>query len=249
MTLSRIKFIYNEPAMVIRAGKIPYLVIGDLHIGMERSLHERGVHVFNATECMAERIKKMMKEFSLKKIIMLGDIKESVLYPDVSAARAIKGFFDSLSEFEIQIVAGNHDAHLGDLIDLPITKELLIGGFALLHGEKNPSEKAMMSDYLITAHTHAMVRITDSNGATYDQKVWLMAKLNQAGAHRSYVNVNKNIKLIMMPAFNGLIMGSELSKFYKENANPSLRNRTFNYSGAEIYNLMGQRINPKAVLK
>jgi uncharacterized protein len=249
MPLSKIKFVYNEPAMVIRAGKIPYLVIGDLHIGVERSLHERGVHVFNATEFMADRIKNIMKEFSLKKIIMLGDIKESVLYPDVSAARAIKGFFDNLSAFEITIVAGNHDAHLADIINLPITKELLIGSFALLHGEKNPSEKAMLSDYLITAHNHAMVRIRDSNGATYDQKVWLMAKLNQAGAHRSYGNVNKSIKLIMMPAFNSLIMGSELSKFYKENANPSLRNKTFNYGSAEIYNLMGQRIDPKTVLR
>ncbi len=249
MALPKVKFIYNEPAMVIRAGKTPYLVVGDLHMGMERSLHERGVHVFNATEFMSEQIKRMMREFSLKKIIMLGDIKESVLYPDASTARTIKSFFESLSEFEIQIVAGNHDAHLGDIVNLPITKELIIGEFALLHGEKNPSEKAMLSDYLITAHNHAMVRITDSNGATYDQKVWLIARLNQAGAHRAYEAVNKNIKLIMMPAFNSLIMGSELSRFYKNNANPSLRNKVFDYGSAEIYNLMGQRIDKKAVLK
>jgi uncharacterized protein len=249
MTLPKIKFIYNEPAMIIRAGKDQYLVVGDLHIGMERNMHERGVHVFNATEFMAERIKKIMKEFSLKNIIMLGDIKESVLYPDVSTSREIKGFFESLSGFDIRIVAGNHDAHLGEIVNLPITKELLVGNFALLHGEKNPSEKAMLSDYLITAHNHAMVRIMDKNGAVYDQKVWLIAKLNQAGAHRSYKDVNKGIKLVMMPAFNSLIMGSELSKLYRNNANPSLRNRTFNYSSAEIYNLMGQRIDPKAVLK
>ena len=249
MPLPRIKFIYNEPAMTIRAGSDHYLVVGDLHIGVERNLHERGVHVFNATEFMAERIKRIMKEFSLKKIIMLGDIKESVLYPDVSTARAIRGFFDSLGEFDITVVAGNHDAHLGEIADIPITKELLLKGFALLHGEKNPSEEAMMSDYLITAHNHAIVRITDRNGATYDQKVWFIAKLNQTAAHRAYKEANKNIRLVMMPAFNSLIMGSEPSRFYKENANPSLRNKIFNYGTAEIYNLMGQRINPKAVLK
>jgi hypothetical protein len=240
------KFVYNEPAMIIHAGRSNHLIVGDLHIGVERNLHARGVHVFNATDFMADRIKKIMKEFSLKKIIMLGDIKETVLYPDTTSARLIKEFFGQLREFEITIVAGNHDAHLGDIVDLPMTRELVLGRFALLHGDKNPSEDAMKSDYIITAHNHAMVRITDKNGAVYDEKVWFMAGLDWAVAHEAYKKANKRIKLIVMPAFNSLITGTEISRFYKDSASPLLRNRIFKYDDAEVYNLAGQRIDLNA---
>ena len=243
--MPRIKFVYNEPAMVIIAGRERYLVIGDLHIGMERNLHARGVHVFDATEFMAERIKKIMREFSLKKIIMLGDIKESVLYPDVSASRQIKGFFGSLSGFDIKIVAGNHDAHLGEIVGLPVERELIVDGFSFLHGNKMPSEEAMRSDYMITAYSHAIVRIRDVGGAVYDEKVWLITRLNGVAARRMYKKVNAEMKLIVMPAFNSLIMGTEMSKFYKGSANPLIRNRIFGYSKAEVYNMMGQRIDLK----
>jgi putative SbcD/Mre11-related phosphoesterase len=242
-----IKFVYNEPAMVIHSGKDHHLVVGDLHIGVERNLHARGVHVFNATDFMAERIKKIMKEFSLKKIIMLGDIKETVLYPDTTSARLIKEFFSQLQDFEITVVAGNHDAHLGDIVDLPMTRELVLDGFALLHGDKNPSESAMQSDYIITAHNHAMVRITDKNGAVYDEKVWFISRLDWTAAHETYTKANKKIKLIVMPAFNSLITGTEISRFYKESASPLLRNRIFKYDDAEIYNLAGQRIDITAL--
>jgi len=241
------KFVYNEPAMVVNAGGKEYLVIADLHIGMELGLSRKGVHLFGASERMAERINTIMKDFSLDRIIMLGDIKETVLYPDGTSTRLIKEFFTQLQEFEITIVAGNHDAHLKDILDLPMTRELILGKFALLHGDKNPSEGAMQSDYLITAHNHAMVRITDKNGAVYDEKVWFMAGLDWKVAHETYKKVNKNLKLIMMPAFNSLITGTEISRLYKESASPMLRNRIFDYDGAKVYNLAGQRIDLSAV--
>lgn len=241
-----IKFVYNEPAMIINTGWSKHLVIGDLHIGIERKLSDKGVHVYSASDAMAGRIRAMMKEFSLKKIIMLGDIKESILYPDAPTSRLIKGFFGQLDDFNITIVAGNHDAHLDEIIDLPITRELVLGRFSLLHGDKNPSEGAMLSDYMITAHSHAIARIKDANGAVYDQKVWLISKLNAVAAHRMYKRVNDQIKLVVMPAFNSLIMGTQMSRFYKESANPLIRNRIFDAGRAEMYNLMGQRIDLKA---
>ena len=248
MQRSGIRFAYNEPAMVMRAGGEDYLVIGDLHIGIERELSKRGVHVFSATEFMANRIKKIMKQFSLKKIIMLGDIKETILYPDTSGSLQIKGFFDQLGRFDVTIIAGNHDAHLGDIIDTPIKRELILGRFALLHGDKNPSDNAMMCDYIVTAHSHPIVRIKDTNGAIYDEKVWLMAALNKTAARKAYDNVNSGIRLIVMPAFNSLIMGTSLGRFYSESANPLIRNRIFLPRKAEIYNLAGQRIDLRSVI-
>lgn len=248
MPYTRIKFVYNEPAMIMRANRDRYLVVGDLHIGIERNLSRRGIYVSSATEFMANKIRKIMNDFSLRKIIMLGDIKESILYPESTSTRLIKGFFSKLEDFDTIIVAGNHDAHLGEIVELPIKRELLLDGFALMHGDKKPSDRAMLSDYMITAHSHAIVRIRDENGAVYDEKVWFIAKLNRGMAHRIYKRANKDIRLIVMPAFNSLIMGTEISKFYKESANPLLRNKIFEYGGAGVYNLMGQKIDLKAAI-
>ena len=41
-----------------------------------------------------------MKEFSASKVIMLGDIKESVLYPDMAEARLIRSFFERLGKLD-----------------------------------------------------------------------------------------------------------------------------------------------------
>ena len=176
-----LRFVYNEPAIIALHGAEKYLVIGDLHIGMERNLRERGVHV-DATAQLSDRIRKLVKEFSIDKVILLGDIKESILYPDAAEARLVRSFFERLGDLDIEVIAGNHDAHLQELISNRISRELIIGRFAFLHGDKRPSEKAMLCDYLITAHSHPAVRIIDKNGAVYEEKVWVVANVKEAVA-------------------------------------------------------------------
>ena len=100
------------------------------------------------------------------------------------------------------MVAGNHDAHLQELISNRINRELMIGRFAFLHGDKNPSEEAMMCDYLITAHSHTAVRIADKNGAMYEEKAWVVAGVDKKLQRKhSYAQFNKRIKLIIDARF------------------------------------------------
>ena len=93
MAYENIKFVYNEPAMIVKAESREHLVIADLHIGMELGLSKKGVHLFGASERMAGRINAIMNQFSLRSIIMLGDIKESILYPEEAETRLLKQFF------------------------------------------------------------------------------------------------------------------------------------------------------------
>ncbi|MDE1868657.1 MAG: hypothetical protein KGH60_01690 [Candidatus Micrarchaeota archaeon] len=72
--MERIKFLYNEPAAIISADGVSYLVVGDIHIGLEREFSKKGIHVPNSAELMAERIRRLMKENSLTRMIILGDI-------------------------------------------------------------------------------------------------------------------------------------------------------------------------------
>lgn len=238
-----IKFVYDEPAMVVNANGNEYLVVGDLHIGMELELYQKGVHLFNASDKIAARIKKIMKDFSLSKLIILGDVKHSILYPDVREIRLLKEFFNSLSDFEINIVAGNHDAHLSEIINHDVKKELIIENFGFVHGNRKPDENMMNLDYIVSAHDHLAVRIHEKKGAIFEQKAWGIYKLNKTASKKYYKKVNPNIKLISMPAFNDLIMGKAIEKVSQNRINTMLSSRIFSYSNAEIYNLLGQKIS------
>lgn len=243
MVYRNIKFVYDEPAMIVKAEGSEYLVVADLHVGMELGLSKKGVHLFNATELMAERIIRIMKEFSLKNLIMLGDIKESILYPENAELKLLKNFFKRLDGFQTRIIAGNHDAHLGEIISHDVDKELVIGNFGFLHGNRKPSQQMMGLDYIISAHDHIAVRIREKSGAVYEQKAWAFYKLGKKRAKSEYEKFNDRIKLISMPAFNDLIMGTTIDKNSKSRLNPLLSNNIFDYRSAEVYNLMGQKIN------
>lgn len=235
------KFVYDEPALVVEIDGKEHLVVADLHIGMELGLSKKGVHLFNATDRMVDRIKHIMEEFSLKDLVILGDVKNSILYPEMAEIKLLKDFFRKLDSFNIQIVAGNHDAHLGEIIGHEVAKELVLGSFGFIHGNRKPDENIMALDYIVSAHDHIAIRITDESGAFYEQKAWALYKINKAGAKDSYDKFNDKIKLVSMPAFNDLIMGTTIDSKSKM-MNPLLSNNVFDYKSVQIYNLTGQKI-------
>jgi metallophosphoesterase superfamily enzyme len=90
LVYKNLRFVYDEPALIVNADGAEHLVVPDLHIGMELGLSRKGVHLFNATDRMAERIKRIMR-FSLENLIILGDVKESILYPESSGDKTTQG--------------------------------------------------------------------------------------------------------------------------------------------------------------
>lgn len=245
MAYANLRFVYGEPALIAKAGRKEYLVVADLHIGMELKLSKRGIHLFNATDRMAERINRMMGEFSLDNLIILGDVKESILYPENAEIKLLRGFFRQMDRYGLNIVAGNHDAHLSNIIGREVKKDLSLGNFGFVHGNRKPSEDMMALKYIISAHDHMAIRIMDSSGAFYEQKAWAFYNISPKKARSSYGKFNRNIKLVSMPAFNDLITGTAISENPRR-LNPLLSNGIFDRGSAEVYNLLGQRIAVKA---
>ncbi len=232
------RFVYGEPAMVVGMGRDSRLVVSDLHIGMELGLSGKGVHLYNATEKMLSRIKGIMRRLRLKRMIILGDVKESILYPSNAEAGLLRGFFSGLDEFDISIVSGNHDAHLGELINREVSRELVRGGFGFIHGDRGIPAHMLSLDCIVRAHEHVAVRAIDSNGAIHEKKAWAIYKLSSAAKGNG---INKNLKLVSMPAFNDLIMGTDVSAPSKRRFNSVSRSRMF--LNPEIYDLFGNRIS------
>ncbi len=238
-----IKFIYNEPALLVENEGARWLVVGDLHIGSERRLLEKGVRIYDAWGQMAKSLLSLYSSFSATGLILLGDLKDSILYPESWELESIRRFISELSNLNLKIIKGNHDAHLGELIGIKAEDEFLLGDFAFLHGNALPSQEAMQKKFIITAHNHIAVRIIDENGGVYSEKAWLISKVSKSKCRKFYPGANAS-QLIIIPAFNPLILGMPVNepRKDKDNINPLFRNGIFNYKNSQVYSISGNYI-------
>ncbi|MGC9190495.1 MAG: metallophosphoesterase [Candidatus Micrarchaeia archaeon] len=246
---NEIRLIYGKPALVIAVRGTKYLVVGDLHIGIELELARKGIMVYDATERLARSIKKIMHEFSIRKLVLLGDVKNSIMWPPKAELSMLKSFFQEINDFEVYTIAGNHDAHLGEVVGADIRKELIIGNIALAHGHAMPSEQAMECDYLITAHNHIAIAEKGKGGAFKEEKAWLIASPSSKNASKHYAHFNKGIRLIVMPAFNELITGTPVNSLKKDKMGALFSSGLFTMRGAKVYTLWGTELAFGAIPK
>ena len=240
---ANMRFIYDEPALILSVSGKEWLVVGDIHIGAERRLSDKGVNVYNMWKQMASKILSLSNTFSITGVILLGDIKDSILYPETWEQRDIRSFISELSHLELRIIKGNHDGHIDSILGIKAMDEILLGDYALLHGNKWPSQDALKKGTIITGHNHIAVSIKDDNGAVYSEKAWLIASAEKDKIREFYASP-KAKRLVVMPAFNPLILGMPVGKERKDkdNISPLLRNGLFDYSNADIYSLKGAYI-------
>ncbi|HUB92794.1 MAG TPA: metallophosphoesterase [Candidatus Saccharimonadales bacterium] len=238
-----VEFIENSPALLVKRENL--LVVGDVHVGRDVKLMRSGIHLPYATERIAREILELCRKCRAKGVVLLGDVKDSVGYPTREEYQELGRFFYQLRDIDVTITKGNHDPRIEEVLkrlgaDVKVEKELLLGKVALMHGHAMPSDEAMTKSCVVTAHSHPAVRI---NGKL--EKAWAVAGTGD-GAGRFYEKYNKRIRLVVMPAFNELITGSDLSTGYK--FSPLFRNRIFDLESAKIYDLGKKLIGNTASL-
>lgn len=235
-----LRFVYKEPVMVL-GGKRKHIVVGDLHIGNERHFHKKGMHIYGHTDRMVKRILGAADTFSTDRIVLLGDIKDSILYPDRFERNCLDRFFYGLRDMDIIALRGNHDSHLEEILKISMKDELLLGDAALLHGNKMPTDRAVGRRTIITGHNHIAVEITDSNGGKYLEKGWIVSRSDKSAARKFYKRFLSE-RMITIPAFNELITGVPVGSENKEkrNINPLFSNHIFDYENAEVYTIYGE---------
>ena len=87
-----------------------YIIVGDLHGGKDRNSS-----IFHRTLLKyALWIKKLANEQGIKNIIQLGDVFDNRFQISVETLKVVSTFFDVLSDFNIDIITGNHDCVLND---------------------------------------------------------------------------------------------------------------------------------------
>lgn len=171
------------------------IVIADLHLGFEGVLFEEGFAMprFQKKE-MLKRLRKIMKIYRPKKLVINGDLKHEF-------SRNLPQEWDEVSEVldylegkvDLFLTRGNHDNYLKTILSkrgLNLPKTIKWKGLTFAHGHEDLNWKGI----LVMGHEHPSVKLTDEIGASIKVPCFLAGK-----------------DVIVLPAFSPLAYGTDIT--------------------------------------
>ncbi|MBN2065468.1 MAG: metallophosphoesterase [Candidatus Thermoplasmatota archaeon] len=199
----------NEPALLAEDTSI--LVIADLHIGIEQTLQEQGIHTASQTDLLTKRVLALCKIYKPKELVLLGDIKHAIPSTTVQERRDVKAFFQAIQNYStIHLIPGNHDGNIRwltpDSITVHPSDGVCIDGIGFAHGHRWPNKKIMECTHLVCAHTHPTIMFTDRLGHKTFEPCWLKAHTLADKRQEKYPD-SWDVEVLVMPAFNPLCGG------------------------------------------
>ncbi|MEK6827655.1 MAG: metallophosphoesterase [Nanoarchaeota archaeon] len=189
------------------------LAVGDLHLGFEYKMQQSGVLV---PEAQVEEIKTELKEifdeikeknFKLKKIVFIGDIKHSFSYEwkEKNYFREILNFLKNYVEDKnIILIKGNHDT-----IDYSFSDRLkdyfIEDEIAFSHGhEAFPEIFDEKIKTIVIGHLHPSIILSDKQNIKREKyKCFLVGKF-------------KKKEIIILPSFLATIEGTTINNIKDE---------------------------------
>lgn len=222
--------VVDEKALILE----DYLVVADLHLGLERELAMKGARVPSQLQRMEERIHKLLTETGKEAVIILGDLKHNIPAVSWQEQKEIPKFIDRLSSrAKLVLVKGNHDGGIEKLVpELRVVMELRIGETLLIHGHAKPKETGYKT--LLMAHNHPCIEFRGELGGRLTESAWIRARFR--GEYRGETGP----EVMIMPAFNDLIYGMAFnSQSGRRLLGPILRQGMVDIDGAEAYLIDG----------
>jgi uncharacterized protein len=227
-----------HPAATVKAEKTRTLLIADPHLGWEMQLQQKGIHVPSQTQKILNKLTAIITEYKPDKLVILGDVKYTVVSSEFGEWQDIPDFFNKLSNCigDISVVRGNHDANLEPL--LPENIQLLpaagavIGDEGVFHGHNWPSPALLACKTLVMGHLHPVVVFRDPAGFKITRQVWMRAtcdteqltkillqkhnvKIEGSAAEtlqKHYGIKAKASELFIMPSFNDFLGGRPINE-------------------------------------
>ncbi|MBS3166317.1 metallophosphoesterase [Candidatus Woesearchaeota archaeon] len=187
------------PSLWIESEKI--LIVNDLHLGYEESLHRKGILVprFQIKEILKE-MEKILSKVKPNIIIINGDLKHEFGTVLRQEWKEVLQFLDFLLQHckEVIIIKGNHDPIIAPIAKkrgIKVVTEYMTRDTIILHGDQIVETKAKR---VIIGHEHPAITIRD--GSKWEKyKCFLKGKW-------------KNKELIAVPSFNPLLEGIDVLK-------------------------------------
>ncbi len=218
------------------------LVIGDLHIGVESHLVRKGFHLSSRTDDMFDALMKAAAP-EIRRIVMIGDIKDSVPGSTRQEYREIPVFCDRLLDnfSQVDIVRGNHDTSLEEFVPGQVriwpAGGTVINGVGLIHGHTWPAPEVMAAPTLVMGHEHPTIMFADTVGAHMTEPCWLRGRFREPREGDRYQRLPE--RFIVVPAFNRLLGGSPVNIIGQPLLGPLLNSDLVDLDGAEVHLLDG----------
>lgn len=226
------------------------LVAGDLHIGVESHLGSKGFHIVSRTKDMHDALVDSCDDDTTR-LIVIGDVKDSVPGSTKQEYREIPDFFESLFEtFDmIDVVRGNHDTNIEEFlpsrVKLRPATGLKLGGVGFIHGHMWPSEDVMACNTLIMAHNHPAVMFRDGVGRQLTEPCWFKGDFLKTSDER-YRSLPEHF--VVVPAFNRMLGGSPVNVREEDLLGPVLNSGLLDLDNAHLYLLDGIDLGKRADL-
>jgi uncharacterized protein len=225
-------------AAMIKTDAKKTIVIADPHLGWELSLQEKGIHVPSQTPKILKKIVDLLAEHKPDALLIVGDVKYTVMTSEPGEWHDIPDFFGELKKFvsEIGIVRGNHDANLEPMLPENIQMHpatgVVVDDAGLFHGHKWPSPALLGCQTLVMGHLHPIVVFRDPAGFKLTRQAWMrvdcdshvLAKilLRKHGvkiegsveeALQKHFGIKPNTtQMFIMPSFNDFLGGRPINE-------------------------------------
>ncbi len=256
--------VFDDRGMVVTFDNSSVLLISDLHLGIEEELAEsRGVHFPYQHPSMLERIEVLVEKYNISHLLIIGDVKHSILTDSYYNWEIIPEFMKTLSNYaETTVIPGNHDGDLRALlprnIDVTDTYGILIGPtnekVGLLHGHSWPAGHILDAKLIVIGHNHPTVRrfrdasvpeIGRSSRKRYagTVPVVLRSKLDKNCVRNAIgaleIPDDPECALITLPSFNKLLSGVSINYPKSVFLGPFFENKCAHLSDSEVYSIDG----------
>jgi hypothetical protein len=219
-----------------------YLVITDLHIGVESHLRSKGFHLVSRTDNMYDRIIEAAGNIS-GKLIVLGDVKDSVPESSRQEYKEIPVFFDRLLEHfdSIDVVRGNHDTNIEEFlpgrVNIRPASGMKVFDVGLVHGHTWPSKTVMDCETLVMGHDHPAVMFRDNIGSQSSEPCWVRGHFKEGAHDDRYDKLPETF--IIVPAFNRMLGGSPVNVIGEELLGPIMGGDLIDIDNASVHLLDG----------
>lgn len=174
------------------------LAVAELHIGLGSS-QQVADKIF---EDILLRLDLLISRYSVRRLIINGDLKERVGRPGGIESRLLKRFDMYLSEKSVitTLVKGNHDGLIENFVSFRTVRSKKLTDhdevFEFVHGH-SVNRDFHKADWVVIAHLHPSVLVAKTKSFA-----WIFARRSEGRPHG----------LVVMPPFNRFVGGGRISR-------------------------------------
>lgn len=184
------------------------LAVGDLHVGYEHALIQSGIllpeqqvaEIIKDLQNIIDEIKK--RNYALKKIVFLGDIKHYFNYQwkeKFNFEKILEFLRNFVKDSEIILIKGNHDKF--DFSGKKMKNYYFNSGIIFFHGHLGfPQIFEEKVETWVLGHLHPSISLADKSNIKYEKyKCFLLGNY-------------KKKEVIIVPSFFGIVEGTPVNE-------------------------------------